>query len=270
MHAFVGADRDRPPDARQRLVVGGRQRLLDQRHAGRGTGGKVLFEIVGCPCFVRIDDQFGFGGGLAHRRDPRTIAVAAELDLEQRPVCGLGGRRRHRLRRPQRNRERGGAGVRGGPAEQGPGPFAPDFGLEVDQRAVQRVPGSPRGHGGLQGRSVQSFGQRLLHRHKGGQRRFRGLAVTGVGHAFAAPGPPAMGDFGHDGDRFGLGAAADREGTGDRPAFDSGGKLSGFAGSHFKILQFLNRELARRNQLWLVRDRLYKAMRRAGSHLLYR
>jgi hypothetical protein len=31
---------------------------------------------------------------------------------------------------------------------------------------------------------------------------------------------------------------------------------------------FLNRELARRHQLWLVRDRFYKAMRRAGPWLL--
>jgi hypothetical protein len=31
------------------------------------------------------------------------------------------------------------------------------------------------------------------------------------------------------------------------------------AGSHFKIWQFLNRRLARRNQLWLVRGVLYKA-----------
>jgi hypothetical protein len=30
------------------------------------------------------------------------------------------------------------------------------------------------------------------------------------------------------------------------------------AGSHFKIWQFLNRALARRNQVWLVRGMLYK------------
>jgi hypothetical protein len=42
----------------------------------------------------------------------------------------------------------------------------------------------------------------------------------------------------------------------------------GLAGSHFKIWQFLNRMLARRYQLWLVRDRFYKAMRRAKSYLL--
>jgi hypothetical protein len=31
------------------------------------------------------------------------------------------------------------------------------------------------------------------------------------------------------------------------------GKWSERGGSHFKILQFLNRKLARRNQLWLVK-----------------
>jgi hypothetical protein len=31
------------------------------------------------------------------------------------------------------------------------------------------------------------------------------------------------------------------------------------AGSHFKIWQFLNRALARRNQVWLVRGTLDKA-----------
>ena len=68
-----------------------------------------------------------------------------------------------------------------------------------------------------------------------------------------------MADLGHDRHRFGLGAAADGEGTGDRPAFDSGGKDEGFAGSHLKIWQFLNRRLARRYQVWLLRDMFYKA-----------
>jgi hypothetical protein len=64
----------------------------------------------------------------------------------------------------------------------------------------------------------------------------------------------------HHRDRLGLGAAADGEGAGDRPAFDSGNELWGFAGSHFKIWQFLNARLARRNQLWLLADMFYKAI----------
>ncbi len=67
MHAFVGADRDRPLDARQRLILAGGKRLLDQRHADLGAGSEVLFEIVRRPRLVGVHDQFGFGGGLAHR-----------------------------------------------------------------------------------------------------------------------------------------------------------------------------------------------------------
>jgi hypothetical protein len=40
---------------------------------------------------------------------------------------------------------------------------------------------------------------------------------------------------------------------------DPAGKLREFAGSHFKIWQFLNRGVARRYQVWLVRDVFYKA-----------
>jgi hypothetical protein len=36
------------------------------------------------------------------------------------------------------------------------------------------------------------------------------------------------------------------------------------AGSHFNIWQFLNRRLARRNQVWLVRGAFYKQSRRIG------
>ena len=78
----------------------------------------------------------------------------------------------------------------------------------------------------------------------------------------------AMADLRHHGDGFRLGAPADREGTCDRPAFDADRKLPGHGGSRFKIWQFLNRMLARCNQLWLVRDRFYKAMRRAKLSLL--
>ncbi len=98
MHAFIGADLKRPADPRQRLVLAGRQRLLDQRDADFGANRKILFEIAGRPCLVGINDEFRFGGGLAHRRNPVAVAVAAELDLEQRPVRGRRRRRRHRLR----------------------------------------------------------------------------------------------------------------------------------------------------------------------------
>ena len=70
MHALVGADRERPLDPRQRVVLAGRQRLLDQRDAGVGAGGEILLQIGLGPGLVGVDDQLGFGRGLAHRRDP--------------------------------------------------------------------------------------------------------------------------------------------------------------------------------------------------------
>jgi hypothetical protein len=70
----------------------------------------------------------------------------------------------------------------------------------------------------------------------------------------------ATADFRHHRHGLRLGAAADGETAGDRPALDSGGKRWRFAGSHFKIWQFLSRRLARRNQVWLVRGAFDKAM----------
>jgi hypothetical protein len=71
-------------------------------------------------------------------------------------------------------------------------------------------------------------------------------------------------DFCHHRNRLGFGAPADREGACDRPALDASDKHWRFAGSHFKIWQFLNRKLARRNQVWLVRGVFYKAMAAGG------
>ena len=101
VHAFVGADRNRPLDARRaHRRCAFRQGLLDQRDAGIGAGGEILREIVCVPALVGIDDQFGLRRCAAHRRDPLTvIAAAAELDLEQRPRRRPLRRRRHVRRR---------------------------------------------------------------------------------------------------------------------------------------------------------------------------
>ena len=158
MHAFVGADRERPADARQRLIPAGRKRLLDQRDAHFGANREILREIIRCPCLVRVHDKLRFGRRLAHGPDPRAVTVAAELDLEQRPVRGLCGCRRHRLRRRQRDRVGGDAGLRGGASEQGPDALAAGLGLEVQQRAVQRVAGGARRHRRLQSFPVEAAG----------------------------------------------------------------------------------------------------------------
>ena len=211
-----------------------------------------------------------FGRGLAHRRDPRGVAVAAELDLEQRPVRGLGGCRRHRLRRRQRDRVGGGAGARRGAAEQGPDPLAGALGLEVQQRAIQRVAGGARRHRGLQGLPVEPAATAVpaspegrpaslpASRRSAGRARIRRArswppwltSATTVTASVLAPRlivkEPAIG-------QRSMRAASCRD------------RLEVI----LKSGNFLNRKLARRNQLWLVRDRFYKAVRRAGPYLLH-
>jgi hypothetical protein len=132
VHAFVGADRHRPAaDPRQRLILAGWQRLLHQRDAHLGAFGEILLQIVRRPCLVGIDDEFGFRRRPSYRGNSQSIAVAAELDLEQWPVRRLGRRRRHRLGRPQRYGVGGGAGGGHWPSEQAPDALAAGLGLEV-------------------------------------------------------------------------------------------------------------------------------------------
>ena len=57
VHAFVGAERTQVFDPRQQLVAIGRQRLLDQRDTGLGTGGEVGSEIVRRPAFIGVHDE---------------------------------------------------------------------------------------------------------------------------------------------------------------------------------------------------------------------
>src|SRR3954451_12390675 len=108
---------------------------------------------------------------------------------------------------------------------------------------------------------AKTLAQGLTHGKQRGQGCLRRFAIAGIGHAFAAPGMAALADLRQHRDRLGLGAAADAEGACDRPALDSGGKKQRrLTGSHFKIWQFLNRRVARRNQLWLVSTLSHKAM----------
>ena len=92
--------------------------------------------------------------------------------------------------------------------------------LEIDEGAVERVAGGAGRHRGLQGGAVEAA--RDLRRHGGDRGRdcVQGLAVAGVGDAFAAPAVAAVGQLRHHHGSLGLGAAADREGAGDRPALD--------------------------------------------------
>ena len=112
VHALVGADRDRPRDARERRVVVRRQRLLDQRDAGGRAGGEVLREIVRAPSLVGIDDQFGVRRGRTHGADARAIALrrrASPSGACARTPCRRPppSRRAHRARSYRRSQARG-------------------------------------------------------------------------------------------------------------------------------------------------------------------
>ena len=74
---------------RQRLVLPGGKRLLHQNDAGSRARPEILLEIGGCPCLVRIDDQFGGGRRFSNGHHPISIAFAPELDLQQWPVRHL-------------------------------------------------------------------------------------------------------------------------------------------------------------------------------------
>ena len=174
------------------------------------------------------------GAACAHRGDARAVAVAAELDLEQRPMRRLGGRRRHRLGRARARSCRrwcrpAGRGARAGPRRAGRWSW-PRGRASAQSSALRAAQGgiaacraclsSPRANG-------------FPHRQERGQRGFRGLAIARIGDAFAAPGMAATADFRHDRHRLGFGAAADGEAAGDRPAFDSARQALGICWKSF-------------------------------------
>jgi hypothetical protein len=181
------------------------------------------------------------------------VQVAAKLDLEQRPMRGLFGRRRHLLGRAERDRIRGDAGLRRRAAQQLPGPLARLLGLQVDQCAIERIAGGAGRHRGLQGLAVKPLGNGFTHDLKRFKRFFRCLVIAGIGHAFAAPHMTHMPYLRHNHHGLCFGAAADGEGTCDGKALDFHVKCRKMVGSHFNVWRFLNPALARRNQLWLVR-----------------
>ena len=84
VHAFVGADRDRPRDRRERRVGAGGQRLLDQRDAGGGAGREVGREIVRASSPRWRRRSAPHCGAAARTAAMRSGSPgAAELDLEQ-------------------------------------------------------------------------------------------------------------------------------------------------------------------------------------------
>ncbi len=228
MRAFVGADRDRPLDLRERLIAAVRQRLFHQHHAGLGAGGEMAAKIALVPALIGIDHERGPGRGGAHRGDAcgvaAIIAIAAELDLEQCAGGDLGGGRGHGVGRRQRDRKSGGEGVRGGQAGERVNRAPAALGLEVPERAVERIAGGPGRHRVLQSLAVETGGEPRPHGLDLRHHAVDGFAVAGIGNAFAAAARLAVAQFCDHHHGLGFGTAADGKGTGDRPVFGGNGE----------------------------------------------
>ncbi len=111
MHRLVGADRDDAGDVLQGCVVAGGQGLLDELHACRLRRSEKALEVGGAPRLIGIGDEPRLGHGVADGGEPRLVAVAAKLELEQRIARSLACAGRHLLRRGERDGEGGLDGV---------------------------------------------------------------------------------------------------------------------------------------------------------------
>jgi len=101
------------------------------------------------------------------------------------------------------------------------------FGRKIPKRAVERVARRAGRHGRLQAFAIKPAGNVRGHRLDRGRHALDRLAVARIGHAFAPPAMAAVGELGDHDHGFGLGAAADGERAGDRPALHTDGKGEG-------------------------------------------
>ena len=101
------------------------------------------------------------------------------------------------------------------------------LGRKIPERAVERVARRARRHRVLQRLAIEAARDVGGLRLDRGDDALDGLAIARIGHAFAAAAMAAVGQLGDHDDRLGLGAAADREGAGDRPALDRTASASG-------------------------------------------
>jgi hypothetical protein len=156
------------------------------------------------------------------------IAIAAELDLEQRAAGGLshgfGGGRSHGGGGPKRDRKGGGERVRGGETCELMDRTPAALGFEIPECAIERIAGGTGRHRDLQAPAIETAGEQRLEGLDLRHDALDAFAVASIGYAFAAAARLAVAQFGDHDHGLGLGAAADREGTGDRPAFGSKGE----------------------------------------------
>ncbi len=182
------------------------------------------------PAFIGIDNERCLGRGGAHRGDARgiaaMIAIAAELDLEQRAAGrrGFGGGRGHGGGGPKRDRKGGGERMRGGETCELMDRTPAAFGFEIPECAIERIAGGAGRHRGLQGPAIETGGEPRLEGLDLRHDALDAFAVASIGYAFAAAARLAVAQFGDHDHGLGLGTAADRERTGDRPAFGSKGE----------------------------------------------
>jgi hypothetical protein len=104
MGRFIRADGDGAGHGAECLVIAGGQRLFDEFDAGIGAGPEHLVKVRGRPAFIGIDDEAAFGRIAADQLQAFGIALAAELQLEERAVGGFGRRLAHGLRRVEAQR----------------------------------------------------------------------------------------------------------------------------------------------------------------------
>ena len=101
MHAFVGADRDRPLDRASAASSSAGSGCSTSVTPAAGAGGEVLGEIAGGPALVGVDDQLGLRRGrAAPRRCARGRPAPPSLILSSGRDAAARGRARHRLRVP--------------------------------------------------------------------------------------------------------------------------------------------------------------------------
>ena len=216
---FIRADGDGAGEAAQRFVVTRGQRLLDEFDPRLGTGFQHLAKVRGRPALIGIDDEAALRRIAADEPEPLRIALASELQLEERAVRRLRRRFAHGFGRVEAQRIGGDDGLRFRQARQLPGGLSGLLGAQVPQGAVERVPRSVRAEQGgdvLEGdarldASARRF-ERLHHlRH--------GFLVARVGHAFAVAGVAVFSQRHRHHMGLGFGAARNGEAAGDGPAF---------------------------------------------------
>ncbi len=207
-------------DLRQQAILAGWQWLLDQRHAGLGTGRHVFDEIAVAPGFVSIDDQAGIGGG-AHGGDAGRIAVTAQFELEKRIMRCLPGGLAHSLGRAQAERVGGLHRFQCRVTAALGDADAAALGLQIPQRAIERVAGGTGRHCFFERLPVGRLAQNCLSDCRNDA--LRRLVIARIGRAFAASGMRPVGYFGNDDDHLRATAAGDGELTRDRPGFHRNG-----------------------------------------------